>query len=1145
MESSSTFTHKLKKLGSKLCFKKSLCKVYPSHWTLKFNEPQIDLSNNKISTGIYNVFNFLPKSLAFQFSRVVNIYFLVISTLQLFPEISATNGKPIGFLPLSIIMLASSIKELVEDCKRHKSDRVENNKKTLVHKDGHFVECRWGDLKVGHIIKIQDNEVVPADILLLKTTLKNGLCFIETMNLDGETALKSKFVHKELIPLMDTEEQIMNSRNQFTYERPNEYLYKFVGCVEGKKGRVAMNDQNFVLRGCTLKNTGSIYGVVSYTGHSTKIMLNSTKSKAKTSKLEKDMGRQIMNIFLMLLAFCSFAALYSAIWFRGELNNLDYLDPNQVMTKENSFLYILFIQMGSWLILLSRFVPISLIVNIELVRLAQSFFITYDSEMTQEGTGIQACVQSPNLTDELGQIEYILSDKTGTLTKNMMNFKKISIGGELYGDKISFQSFGQQEIPHVDFYDQRLIETLMDPTKKNHAYIKETIFLLALCHTAMIQEKDGKKSYNTASPDELALVNFAKFAGVEFLGTDENDNINITFKGEQIQYKLLQIFEFNSDRKRMSIIVKTPEGKIMLYTKGADTTLLSRMDNNDTDNDYYILLSHHHLHSFSTEGLRTLILAKKELDPKIYEEWKKVYDEAQSKIEGRDEIMELLQSELEVDLKILGVSAVEDKLQDEVASTIAQFKETGIKVWVLTGDKVETAINIGFACRVLDDNMTHLQLLEKTNEEVTSAIEKMIAQVTDSCKKTRFSLVVSGDALIYAMKPELSKKLLMIAKKCRVLIACRVSPKQKQQFVKLLRQDNPKVSTLAIGDGANDVNMITAASVGVGICGLEGQQAARASDFAIGEFKLLKRLLFYHGRENYRRNSYLIIYNFYKNILFGASFFWFGFYSGFSGTTFFDKFLTEFFNTLFTSIPIMLYAIFDHEYSPENLVQTPKLYLQGIKSKIFNNKRFFQWVLWGFMGSAFLTICALNFYENKVATNSNGKHSGIYGVGMFIFAGAVWLANIKIFAIAHTFNTLTLFFGFGCCLLYGICFIIASQFTFTDVYGFSLPILLSPYFYTMLFIVTLPSFLATLGYRIYKHLTHPIKVCKAVIKLSEFVGTPTCKPLYDDTASPNNKPVYDNISTLGDESPSRVSTPSRILNTPSKFSRSPVRIFPR
>lgn len=340
-----------------------------------------------------------------------------------------------------------------------------------------------------------------------------------------------------------------------------------------------------------------------------------------------------------------------------------------------------------------------------------------------------------------------------------------------------------------------------------------------------------------------------------------------------------------------------------------------------------------------------------------------------------------------MDLIVVGGTAIEDQLQDEVGETIAALKQAGIKVWVLTGDKVETARNIGYSCKLLNQNIKQYKVdlslelaldnergMESVNKQLSEVIKEINQRQEEFKRKnkggqidTNNALIITGDALIHGLKEEIATKIIEITKYCEAVLCCRVSPKQKQQIVTLVRNFNPKVSTLAIGDGANDVNMITAAHVGIGIKGLEGYQAARASDYAIGEFKLLRRLLFFHGREAYRRNARLVCYNFYKNILIVTPQFFYGISNFFSGQTLYDPYIYQIYNVFYTSIPIIVYAVMDLEFNPA-VLQHNKLnyYRAGIEHKLYNGKVFWRWFFSGFLQSAIITsvcllACALTF----------------------------------------------------------------------------------------------------------------------------------------------------------------------------------------
>jgi len=368
-----------------------------------------------------------------------------------------------------------------------------------------------------------------------------------------------------------------------------------------------------------------------------------------------------------------------------------------------------------------------------------------------------------------------------------------------------------------------------------------------------------------------------------------------------------------------------------------------------------------------------------------------------------------LQDEIEKDLELVGATAIEDKLQDEVDVTINKFQEAGIKVWVLTGDKVETAINIGFACGLLNDSMQHLKVIEKSYEEVFHSVQEKLSLVQKSDPMTiKFSLIISGEALIHAMRPELSTRLMALADQCHALIACRVSPKQKHLIVSLVKKVKPKATVLAVGDGANDVHMLSSASVSVGIRGLEGQQAAKASDFAIAEFKILQRLLFYHGRENYRKNSLTILYSFYKNALPVIAIFWYGFLSLSSGVQIYEDSSYQVYNIFFSSFPIIIYAVHDAQYSDKELLETPALYIPGIKCQLFNSNKFTKWFAIAILEAAVLTFVSYYAFGFFGISPTSGRKTNYLGPGMMIYFCIVLIVNLRILNFSHTPNILLL-----------------------------------------------------------------------------------------------------------------------------------------
>jgi phospholipid-translocating ATPase len=408
---------------------------------------------------------------------------------------------------------------------------------------------------------------------------------------------------------------------------------------------------------------------------------------------------------------------------------------------------------------------------------------------------------------------------------------------------------------------------------------------LALCHTVVTERTPGdppKIEFKAQSPDEAALVATARDVGFTFVGR-QDDRLIVNVLGEERRYQVLNTLEFNSTRKRMSAIIRMPDGKIMLFCKGADSMIYSRLIPNEQRQ--LRASTGEHLEMFAREGLRTLCIAQREISQEEYEEWNKDYDIAANAVVGREDKLEEVSDRIENQLWLVGGTAIEDRLQDGVPESISLLGQAGIKLWVLTGDKVETAINIGFSCNLLDNDMD-LIILKVTDDNISSieaqlddklnlfgltgSEEELAAAQTDhEPPPPTHALIIDGDTLKLALDDAVKRKFLLLCRRCRSVLCCRVSPSQKAAVVNMVKSGLDCL-TLAIGDGANDVAMIQEAHVGVGIAGVEGRAAVMSSDYAIGQFRFLTRLVLVHGRWSYRRLAETIA-NFFYKVSFGIA----------------------------------------------------------------------------------------------------------------------------------------------------------------------------------------------------------------------------------------------------------------------------------
>lgn len=641
-------------------------------------------------------------------------------------------------LPLSGVLSLKALKDLIDDIARHRNDNLVNSRPTSVLRGKSLKKEKWCQISVGDIIKLHNDDFVAADLLLLASSEPHGLCYIETAELDGETNLKVRQAlsdtSKQFESLANTND--INSINtemskldfNIECEAPNELLNEFEGVLRWKNGEaIPLDNDNMLLRGCRLRNTRWCYGLVVFAGSDTKLMKNGGKTKFKQTHIDKLLNYLIIGIVLFLFTMCAICTVACGIWesYRGYDFQL-YLPWDSFVSTDRNIgsTTISLLVFLSYLIILNTVVPISLYVSVEFIRSIQSLWINWDIKMYDEKADLAAKARTTSLNEELGQIEYIFSDKTGTLTQNIMTFNKCSINGKIYGyiyDSEKNEIEPNEKTPCVDFssnpfyesnfrfYDQSLIDSIQ--SRDEHCFRFFT--LLCICHTVMAKEKNGTLTYQAQSPDEGALVSAARNFGFVFKSrTPKTITVNIC--GEDKTYEVLNILDFNNVRKRMSVICRI-DGKIILYCKGADTVIKERLSSHSIN---LFETSEEHLNRFAEDALRTLCLAWKEIDENEYIKWAQEYQVASIALENRADKVSDVYEKIEKNLMYIGATAIEDKLQDGVPECIAKLNKANIKIWVLTGDKLETAINIGYSCQLLTNDMEVFTIESKNDHDL-------------------------------------------------------------------------------------------------------------------------------------------------------------------------------------------------------------------------------------------------------------------------------------------------------------------------------------------------------------------------------------------------------------------------------------------
>ncbi|XP_039344127.1 probable phospholipid-transporting ATPase IF isoform X4 [Mauremys reevesii] len=906
-------------------------------------------ADNRIISSKYTVWNFIPKNLFEQFRRVANFYFLIIFLVQLMID---TPTSPItSGLPLFFVITVTAIKQGYEDWLRHKADNEVNGAPVYVVRSGGLVKTRSKNIRVGDIVRVAKDETFPVDLVLLSSDRVDGSCHVTTASLDGETNLKTHVAVPETAVL----QSVANLDTLVAVvecQQPEADLYRFVGRItishQIEEIVRPLGPESLLLRGARLKNAKEIFGVAVYTGMETKMALNYKSKSQKRSAVEKSMNSFLI-IYLIILLF---EAVLSTI--------LKYAWQAEEKWDE------------PW----------------------------YDQKTEHERNS--------------SKVEYVFTDKTGTLTENEMQFRECSING------IKYQEINGKLVP------EGLTEDSPDGIRQS-LMKEEELFLKAvcLCHTVHISadQTDGigdghwhangivsQLEYYASSPDEKALVEAASRVGVVFTGTN-GEGMEVKSLGKPERYKLLHVLEFDPNRRRMSVIVESPSGEKLLFTKGAESSILPHSRGGEIDKTRI------HVDEFALKGLRTLCVAYRRFTAEEYQEIDRRLHEARTALHQREEQLADVFNFIEKDLELLGATGVEDKLQDKVQETIEALRLAGIKVWVLTGDKHETAVSVSLSCGHFHRTMNILELVQHKSDSTCAEQLRQLARRIKDDHVIQHGLVVDGTSLSLALR-EHEKLFMEVCRNCSAVLCCRMAPLQKAKVVRLLKTSPEKPITLAIGDGANDVSMIQEAHVGIGIMGKEGRQAVRNSDYAIARFKFLSKLLLVHGHFYYIRIATLVQYFFYKNVCFITPQFLYQFFCLFSQQTLYDSVYLTLYNISFTSLPVLMYSLFEQHVHPHVLQSKPALYRDIRKNALLGFKPFLYWTILGFSHAFVFFYGSYLLMGEDTSLLGNGQMFGNWTFGTLVFTVMVITVTAKMALETHFWTWINHFVTWGSIVFY-------------------------------------------------------------------------------------------------------------------------------
>ncbi|XP_017126564.1 phospholipid-transporting ATPase IF [Drosophila elegans] len=947
---------------------------------------------NRVRTTKYTWLTFLPFNFYEQFRRAVYFYFLIITIVSFF--VNETISPYVSLLPLLFVMIITALKEGLEDLSRSKSDRLVNTARVTVIRNGKEEVIDSQFIVPGDLVVVRNDGDLPCDLVLLQSSGAERKCFVTTANLDGETNLKTVCVppNYELSP---------KSQDFIVCEAPTADLYSFNGRLElgtdgagggGGDHALPLTIDNLLLRGVRVKATDRVVGCALYTGMHTKLQLNSRYTGNKSASSEKYINRFMVALILGMVVVVLVLYLIERHKETKVVPNMPYLGPP---TDFNSALQI-FEDFLSFLLLFNYMVPISAYMNIELYRIFGMYFMHNDLHLYDEETDQPCRVNASNLNEELGQVNILFSDKTGTLTKNLMKFVDCYVSDmnfHLQSTYLLCETTGEQiDLEKLDAEASVFFEAL---TVCHTVEVLQEVGVKPLESSESVSERShlmGKSivdRYQASSPDEMALLEGCANLGLVYQGQSNNTLRICRYpSAEELQFERLHVLEFSSERKRMSVILRDRSGTIWLYCKGAEDAIFPRCKTS-----HRLQQTDDQITKYAQRGLRTLAVARRTLTEEKWANFEELYRRANTQLSNRNELITECYETVEIDLDLLGATALEDALQEQVGETLEALQAAGLKIWVLTGDKVETAYNIGLACRHIPPGSRQHFIVNVTDpEELQTRLQEIEAADPEV-------LVVDGTT-ISTLLTHAPRQFADLALHCRAVLCCRLSPLQKSEIVTLVKRRKKHI-TAAIGDGANDVSMIQEAHIGIGIAGREGKQAARCADFAIARFEMLRRLLLVHGHYNSQRLAFLVLFYCYKNIIITGCMALFQVYDLFSATNVYNSLYLWLFDFVYISFSFTYLSFSDKEYSEETLLSHPELYKRIAHNRQASMRVFCLWMLNGFVQCFtifYFTYAVLN--DENVLFNM-GQPASFQTFGTMLITIIVIVGNLKLLLVAR------------------------------------------------------------------------------------------------------------------------------------------------
>ena len=907
------------------------------------------IAPNIVRNQKYSILSLIPVVLWNQFKFFSNLFFLLITISQAVPQLR------VGFLftyvaPLAIVLGITICKEGYDDYQRYLRDKELNESLFSKVTFNGIIKIKAEDIKTGDIIQLNKNERVPADMVFLHTTDKSKTIFLRTDQLDGETDWKLRKPVATTQELNDVR-KLINDDYYLLVDPPTKHIYQFKGVFVMQMGS---NEINVKKEGLTLEQTlwantiiasSNATGIVIYTGRETRTQKNNSEPQPKFGSIDLEIN--VISKALFIFMFLCSIAIVAMSGFPGTLE-------------------VNIINIFRFLLLLSSIIPISLRVNLDFAKIIYSYKINTDENIP--GT----IARNSQIPEELGRIQYLFSDKTGTLTQNEMIFKQICFeSGTFTEDSLEEltnivkdeckKSLGplkdvedkMNQLSSVEKYNTSKAVKRNFRRNRNNV-IRDTITALGLCHNVTPTYEDGIKGYQASSPDEIALVKFSEIININLSQRSQTVIKLLNAVDQEENYEILANFPFSSETKRMGILVRNLEtNRIIFYLKGAEVVMEAKVQENSR------AFLRETCENLASTGLRTLVISQKYITEAEFQIWNKKYQNAKTEMEDREGKIRKVVDELEENMEFLCVTGVEDKLQVDVTDSIESLRNAGIQIWMLTGDKVETATCIAISTGLKGKTQKLFYMKElKSDIEVENHL-KQYSKMTDTV------LVIDGNTMNIALLPENEALFFEVASKAPAVVCCRCSPTQKTLIVRGMKT-HTTMRTAAIGDGGNDVGMIQEAHLGIGIVGKEGKQASLAADFSILEFKTVKLLLLWHGRLSYKRSAVLSQFVIHRGLIIAIIQIIFSFMFYFTSIQIYNGYLMLGYATIYTSLPVFS-IVFDEDVDLASVVKFPVLYKILQKGRVLNVKTFVSWCIKSmYQGSVIMIGAVLLFEDNFV-----------------------------------------------------------------------------------------------------------------------------------------------------------------------------------